>query len=271
MECQASSEDKSSSPVIHDHTIYPNVIVEPIDRLQPALEVDAYVALRELSSEEVTTGSSQIEMYATGHVTTSGSLLGMGEESSQALISHWESDVIEGDQCDDAGSMSQLVVLKAEPMDDELVPQIVAAETEVVTSIAGMKEHDSGVPLQNQSAHDFQNFNATVSPDDLNILHKRRERERLKRRELRKNPEFREKEREKCRLRMQRRRQDPDYREEERTRDRQNRGFARQTKPELRNREREKDRERKRRLKKVKMNSISNSLIIGEMTTHQEL
>ena len=55
------------------------------------------------------------------------------------------------------------------------------------------------------------------------------------------------------RMRMRNRRNDPVYREKERSKDRERRWVARQTKPDLRLREKERDREHKRNQKSMKL------------------
>ncbi|XP_067665595.1 uncharacterized protein [Haliotis asinina] len=74
----------------------------------------------------------------------------------------------------------------------------------------------------------------------------KREKDRIKKRELRANPVFREKEKVKAKERMQNRRQDPVYREQERQRDRERRQLARRRNIPVRERERERDKEYKK-------------------------
>ncbi|KAL3892159.1 hypothetical protein ACJMK2_004393 [Sinanodonta woodiana] len=87
--------------------------------------------------------------------------------------------------------------------------------------------------------------NGAISERELN----KRLRDRMKKRELRTNPEFRLKEKEKAKVRMAKRRNDPEYREIERQRDRERRRIARKQNESLRQRERERDRAYKKSLR----------------------
>ncbi|KAK3580256.1 hypothetical protein CHS0354_012784 [Potamilus streckersoni] len=87
--------------------------------------------------------------------------------------------------------------------------------------------------------------NGVISEREMN----KRLRDRMKKRELRTNPEFRLKEKEKAKLRMAKRRNNPEYREVERQRDRERRRLARKQNESLRQRERERDRAYKKSLR----------------------
>ena len=88
----------------------------------------------------------------------------------------------------------------------------------------------------------------------------KRESDRQKKRELRKNPVFREIERQKSRERMKKRRTDPAYREQEREKDRIRRQAARQTKPEMREMEKQRDRLYKKVYRTLSKKSKTGSL-----------
>ncbi|XP_002741521.1 uncharacterized protein LOC100368701 [Saccoglossus kowalevskii] len=79
----------------------------------------------------------------------------------------------------------------------------------------------------------------------------KRERDRLKKRELRKCPEFREREKERARMRMRAKRQDSDYRTSEREKDRKRRRMARQRNALIRSMERERDKQWKKIVRSV--------------------
>ncbi|XP_033727176.1 chromatin assembly factor 1 subunit A-like [Pecten maximus] len=74
----------------------------------------------------------------------------------------------------------------------------------------------------------------------------KRERARLLKQRLRRNPSFREKEKEQARARMRNKRNDPEYREKERRKDRERRKIVRHVNEEARQRERERDKVQKR-------------------------
>ncbi|XP_069106101.1 putative uncharacterized protein DDB_G0271982 [Argopecten irradians] len=111
---------------------------------------------------------------------------------------------------------------------------------------AASQRPDTDHPLEgspflktNTSDIDIQN---TLSPEDLT----KRERARLLKQKLRKNPLFREKEKEQARARMRNKRNDPEYREKERRKDRERRKIVRHVNEEAREKERERDRVQKR-------------------------
>ncbi|OWF38822.1 uncharacterized protein LOC110465824 [Mizuhopecten yessoensis] len=74
----------------------------------------------------------------------------------------------------------------------------------------------------------------------------KRERARLLKQRLRRNPSFREKEKEQARARMRNKRNDPEYREKERRKDRERRKMVRHVNEEARQKERERDKVQKR-------------------------
>lgn len=85
-----------------------------------------------------------------------------------------------------------------------------------------------------------------IDPKSVIRAAAKRERDRLKKRELRANPSFREKEKKCARDRMKAKRKNPEYRELERQKDRIRRREARQRDEAYRNKERKRDKEHKR-------------------------
>ncbi|XP_070533363.1 chromatin assembly factor 1 subunit A-like [Ptychodera flava] len=77
----------------------------------------------------------------------------------------------------------------------------------------------------------------------------KRERDRIKKRELRRCPEFREREKERAKARMRAKREDPEYRNVEREKDRRRRRLSRQRLSLLRNMEKERELQWKRIIK----------------------
>lgn len=102
--------------------------------------------------------------------------------------------------------------------------------------------------------------------DDCNLPTKdvmKRERDRMKKREQRANPMYREKEKEKAKARMRMMRADPNYRERERRRDRIRRKISRQQNNELRQKEKDRDKEYKRLHRNLPLNSVMTEVEIG--------
>lgn len=91
----------------------------------------------------------------------------------------------------------------------------------------------------------------------------KRERDRIKKREQRANPMYREKEKEKAKARMRMMRADPNYRERERRRDRIRRKISRQQNNELRQKEKDRDKEYKRLHRNLPLNSVMTEVEIG--------
>ncbi|XP_077990371.1 uncharacterized protein LOC144444719 isoform X2 [Glandiceps talaboti] len=79
----------------------------------------------------------------------------------------------------------------------------------------------------------------------------KRERDRIKKRELRRCPEFREREKERAKARMRAKREDPEYRRTEREKDRKRRRLSRQRISLIRNMEKEREKQWKRIVRSV--------------------
>ncbi|KAL5013120.1 hypothetical protein ScPMuIL_007390 [Solemya velum] len=91
-----------------------------------------------------------------------------------------------------------------------------------------------------------ESFVALVPEHSQSRENIKKQKDKMKKRELRSNPNYWEKEKEKAKTRMKSRRDDPSYRAIEREKDRERRKSARQRNNEVRQRERERDRLYKR-------------------------
>ncbi|XP_060077709.1 chromatin assembly factor 1 subunit A-like [Ylistrum balloti] len=137
--------------------------------------------------------------------------------------------------------------------ESKLMPAPVMTESEL-SALNLCLEHTDAASQRSAINNNVQN-SPFVTPDvsdcDLQTVLSledttKRERARLLKQRLRRNPSFREKEKEQARARMRNKRNDPEYREKERRKDRERRKIVRHVNEEARQRERERDKVQKR-------------------------
>lgn len=140
------------------------------------------------------------------------------------------------------GDQSELVLWSSATNYTNKVHDTLSSQNSLIAlvPVSGNEEPSNAIDISSVS------FNNSVHEQALKCLTKR-ERDRVKKQNLRKDPAYRSKEREAAKARMKLRRKDPEYRNIERQKDRERRRISRHSNHKQREKERERDKDYRRR------------------------
>ncbi|XP_046374615.2 serine/threonine-protein kinase fray2-like [Haliotis rufescens] len=228
-ETVVTSDDSTVIPVVHDTIVStedPSVAIAT-ESNEPMVSPDPGV-VTSVSPAAVSTGA--VDKYVSTAALPSSDALSGGADAVEGKVV--EVKVIPVEMLYDGTLWSQFDFTKSG--DEEMF--VSESEVSPLTVSDGVSDVARQVEVTTKSD------SMCLSIRDIT----KREKDRIKKRELRANPVFREKEKVKAKERMQNRRQDPIYREQERQRDRERRQLARRRNLPVRERERERDKEYKK-------------------------